>query len=141
MNGAAVTSSARHGPPRRILYVDDDDTAARSVERLLAHLGHEVHGLRDPRAAVAHFAAAPDRWDLVITDFKMPELDGLGVARAILAARPGQPMMLLSGFAESRDLELARAAGLQVFLSKPVSLDDLAAAIHRAIHPPGSPPP
>lgn len=132
-------SAAIRGPKVRILYIDDDESVARSVERLLERMGHSVVGLRNPREAIDRFLATPDQWDVVITDFRMPELDGLAVARAVLAARPGHPMVLLSGYAEVNDVETARAIGLQVVLPKPASLEELAHGIRRALQSRPSP--
>lgn len=130
-----IPNAPVRSPAVRILYIDDDESVARSVERLLERLGHAVVGLRDPRQGISRYVASPGEWDLVITDFKMPELDGLAVARAVFAARPGQPMILLSGYADMNDVETARAMGLRVVLTKPASIDELARGIHRAISP------
>jgi CheY-like chemotaxis protein len=106
---------------------------------MIGHLGHEARFTHDGRAALQ--ALQQQDFDVVLMDLHMPELDGLAATRAI-RAMPGPkaevPIIALTAdaFAETR----ARCfeAGMNGFLSKPVSLDDLSQTLVR--NAPGAPP-
>jgi CheY-like chemotaxis protein len=104
----------------RVLLVDDEASVRDFMRELLQGWGLEVTVAASPAEALAAFDADAARWDLVITDQTMPGMTGLDLARALLARRPGLPVILYSGHLDpvaSRELE---AAGVRELLAKPV---------------------
>jgi CheY-like chemotaxis protein len=115
-----------HGSGQHVLYVDDDEVIVVMVERLLTQAGYRVSAFRDGRAAVAAVQAAPQAFDVVVTDFNMPGFTGMDVARAVAAISPDVPVVISSGYI-SEDLQAqARAAGVRHLLQKQNSLEELA---------------
>ncbi|HKW83139.1 MAG TPA: response regulator, partial [Burkholderiaceae bacterium] len=108
---ATLTPPATPGQGEHVLYLDDDETMVVTVERLLERAGYRVSVYRDPRAAIAAVEAAPDSFDLVMTDFNMPEFSGLDVARALARIRPGLPVLISSGYITEELRSKARLAG------------------------------
>jgi len=112
----------------RVLLIDDDPVVARALRRVLVRDGHECDHYTNPIAAIARVKTRP--YDLVITDFRMPELDGLRVAAQIAAEVPDVPIILLTGSFDI-DLERVRAAGVVAVLSKPIDGEVLLAAVRK----------
>jgi PAS domain S-box-containing protein len=119
--------AAAHGPARRVLLVEDDASVGEMVEAMLADLGHEV--LRAEAAAPAlTILQTPDRIDLLLTDLIMPGgMNGVELAHAAIALRPGLPVILTSGYTGET---LGAAAGAPwPLLAKPYPAEALAAII------------
>ncbi len=117
----------------RILLVDDEVAIVRSETRLLERLGYKVESVTSSTGALERFRAAPEEFDLVITDQAMPELSGISLAREIREVRGDTPIILRSGYIDALVAEDAMAAGIREFLTKPIRPDDLAHAIRRAL--------
>ena len=121
------------GTGQHVLYVDDDEVIVVMVERLLTQAGYRVTPFRDGRAAVAAVQAAPDAFDVVVSDYNMPGYTGMDVARAVASIRPGLPVVISSGYI-SEDLQAqAHAAGVRHLLQKQNSLEELALLVHRIV--------
>lgn len=136
VEASAAPSTDEGGPLRRgdglrILYLDDEEPLVFLAGRVLGRLGYEVAGFSDPQAALAAFRAAPQSFDLVVTDLNMPGISGLALARQMLEIDPEAAVVLASGHV-TEDLEQrARAAGIRHVLYKPSTLDELSEQIHR----------
>lgn len=128
-----------HGHGESILLVDDDPTALAGLRAQLEHLGYQVTAVADSRSALGLFQAGPGRFDLVLTDYAMPDLSGPDFAGALLAARPDLPVILASGLIEPRQVERVRASGVREVIRKPVPLAELARLLAQHLPPP--PPP
>ncbi len=113
----------------RILVVDDDEAIAILSRRSLGRLGYAVTAFTDPGEAVAAFTAAPDAYDAVVTDISMPGMTGFDVAAAILAARPGIPLVITSGYIRPEDEAAAMRLGVKALIAKPDTVDDLAGVL------------
>lgn len=98
-------------------------------------LGYEVVVCSDPIEAQGRFEAAPQRFDAALIDLTMPGTDGLTLSNHLLHARPGLPVLLMSGFAASLNVEQARAAGIREVIAKPFTRHDLASALSRVLLP------
>jgi CheY-like chemotaxis protein len=120
----------------RVLLVDDDPIVARALRRVLGRDGHEVEHHENPLKAIERVRTRP--FDLVITDFRMPELDGLRVANQIALVAPDLPIILLTGSFDI-DLERVKAAGVVAVLAKPIDGGVLLDAVRQHARP--SPPP
>jgi len=116
---------------KHILYVDDDEAIVFLMTRLLQRQGYRVSGFIDPGEAVAAVRAAPGEFDLVVTDFNMPGMSGLELARALKGIRADLPVALASGYiTEELRLE-APAAGISELIYKPNTTTDLCEAVSR----------
>jgi signal transduction histidine kinase/DNA-binding NarL/FixJ family response regulator len=109
----------------RVLCVDDNPTNQRLVERLLAGMGlgcDTAGGGSEALLRLREAAAEGSPYPLVLLDLHMPEMDGLALARAVLAdpAIPTPAFVVLASFEEAGTLEAARALGIERWLRKPV---------------------
>jgi two-component system, cell cycle sensor histidine kinase and response regulator CckA len=103
-----------------ILYVDDERPMVIMSKLLMRSLGHECEALDSPVEAVDHFQAAPNDYDLVITDFSMPEMNGNELARRLMEIRPEIPVIVLTGSPDPVDRREAYRLGVRAYLEKPV---------------------
>ncbi len=138
---AAPAAPAAAGPRRglRVLYVDDEAILVSLAERMLKRLGHRVSGFQDPVAAQEAFVQAAEPFDVLITDFAMPRMSGVELARALRRADPGLPVVLVTGRIAEDERPLVDEAGIRELLLKPFSVEQLSAAVERALHASASP--
>jgi DNA-binding NarL/FixJ family response regulator len=79
------------------------------------------------------FRASPSKFDLVISDRGMPNMNGEQFARELISIRPGLPIILCTGFSDEKDEHHARALGVKGFLKKPVATGDLAEMVRKLL--------
>ena len=127
---APPTSEATGGPPAiqgaRVLLAEDNDINQQIVVEILKTTGVEVDVVDTGKKAVA--AVASIRYDLVLMDIQMPEMDGVEAARRIRAMegdRGGVPIIALTAHAMSGDREKSLAAGMNDHVSKPFQSERL----------------
>ncbi len=112
-------------PASNILIVEDEKLLNWSMVKSLSKLGFEVHPVFNGVEAMHQVQQA--RFDIVLLDYQLPDLDGLEVARRIRQAHPGVAIVLVTAFQLS---ELDVTPGLiDAYLNKPVDLGEL----HRAL--------
>ncbi|QGZ35110.1 MULTISPECIES: response regulator [Stappia] len=117
----------------RILIAEDDDAVRSFVKRALELDGHAVIAQEDGAAAAETLAKEKGAFDLILSDIKMPVMDG--IAFALIAARdhPEIPILLMTGFADQRE----RANGLDALIhdvvTKPFSLAEIRRAVSDAL--------
>jgi PAS domain S-box-containing protein len=116
---------------KRVLFVDDEEVLVELSEDVFARMGHQVSGFTDPTVALEAFRAHPQDYDVVITDLSMPHMSGLELARAVLAVRPGMPILMMTGHIRDKDQNDAHLAGIRELVYKPVSLQELGHTIDR----------
>jgi DNA-binding response OmpR family regulator len=116
----------------KVLVADDVGVTRRIIEETLRDLGHEVTGVADGAAAWQAFLV--DRHPLVVTDWLMPGMDGLELCRRIRGEPNGGLTFLLiqTGRGTSDDLAVALAAGIDDYITKPVSVEQLRARVQIA---------
>jgi PAS domain S-box-containing protein len=117
----------------RILFVDDEQMMIDLNKERLRSLGYKVAVFVSSKKALDVFRKRSDRFDLVITDYTMPDLTGIELAEELFKIRPEIPVILYSG---AKDLSLpgrAKKAGIREFLEKPLTKMELAQAIRRAL--------
>jgi len=117
----------------RALFVDDEVPLAVIGGEMLETMGFTVDVETDPKAAWERFRAAPQDFDLVITDQTMPGITGADLTKQILALRPDIPVIMCTGFSDEMTPDRAKEMGLKGFLLKPVLKKDLAATINKAM--------
>ena len=117
----------------RILVAEDDDNVRAFVTRALAHMGHEVIEAEDGGIAAEICAAEEGRFDLLLSDIKMPVMDGISLALTVAASYPELTILLMTGFADQRE----RASGLNAIVhdvvTKPFSVADIRTAVADAL--------
>ena len=115
----------------RILVVDDDPSMCSMLEADLARQGFSV--LAQTSAADALDAVARRDFDVVLTDLKMPGMDGIELCQRIVASRPDVPVIVETAFGSMETAVSALRAGAYDFVAKPVDPDALAFALDRAV--------
>ncbi len=131
---AAHQSPLTPGNGERILFIDDEPTLCSAAQKLLGKLNYVVTTRTKPAEAVQLFRADPTAFDLVITDLTMPGMTGVDVAVQMLLARPGMPLILVTGFNASWTLDSVRALGICDLVMKPLSAAVLSEKIGAALH-------
>jgi signal transduction histidine kinase len=124
----AVADSARQA--LKILLVDDHHDTCAALEKLLARRGHLVAVAHDVRSAME--AAVRNKFDLLISDIALPDGTGMDLMMQ-LRAIASVPGIAISGFGNNGDIERSLQAGFSEHLTKPIKLDNLEAAIERAL--------
>jgi len=114
-----------------LLLADDDRSIRTHLTRFLESLGHRVLAAGDGLAALARLTAEPV--DLVLSDVRMPGLDGVELLRAVRERRPDALVILMTAYATVPGAVEAMRAGAFDYLTKPFALDELAATIDRAL--------
>lgn len=115
--------------PGRVLLVDDDPPVRRALERLLKRNGFVVAGFDCPLAALAQIAEFKP--DTVVSDFKMPGMDGVAFLREVRARYPGARRCLLTGYADLSSVQPRDGEDIH-FLSKPWDDNQLVSNVTRS---------
>jgi DNA-binding NtrC family response regulator len=121
------------GGIENILLVDDDVELKQLVTQVLARLGYQVTAHTSSMAALAEFKANPAKFDLVLTDFDMPKMNGDQLVQKIMAVRPSMPAIINTGNSQSVSAEMVKALGIKGVLKKPATLSTLAAMIREVL--------
>ncbi len=129
----AASEKAAPTGGERVLFVDDEEMLAEMGQELLEELGYDVTVKTSSTEAFALFKAEPSRFDLVITDQTMPDLTGIDFATAILALRPGMPIIMCTGYSHLIDADKAEAAGVRAFALKPLTKQEIAKTIRKVL--------
>ena len=116
----------------RLLLVEDEVTLARVLEMVFTDAGYDVTTCFDGAVALKKFSAAPDAWDVVLSDVTMPGLPGDQLARSIRERRPELPIVLMTGNTMVVDPRRLLTLGVSAVLEKPCSMDDLLGAVNTA---------
>ncbi len=101
-----------------------------AIRMLLSFDGHEVIPAGSGSEALALFEQGA--FDVVITDYHMPKMKGDELAVALKARRPGQPVIMITAYAEMLKTSAGALAGVDQLISKPFQLADLREAIQKA---------
>jgi CheY-like chemotaxis protein len=123
--------------PLRVLVAEDNVVNQTVAKRMLEKRGYRVTLSADGAAAVAAFETEP--FDIVLMDVQMPVMDGLEATRAIRARERGGatrvPIIAMTANAMIDDRKTCLQAGMDGYVSKPVSAEQLTAAIEAAVPP------
>ena len=116
-----------------ILYLDDDESLVYLVQRLLERGGYRVSVHTDQIEALAALRAAPASFDLLLSDYNMPGMSGLEVARAARAIRADLPVAVASGFVDETLSSQATEAGVVELIFKADAVEDFCAVVARLV--------
>jgi len=118
----------------KILIAEDDDAVRDMVVRALNEDGHELTAASDGAAAFEALNRQNGQFDLLLSDVKMPVMDGIALALAAGRDHPDLAIMLMTGYADHRE----RAHGLDALvhdvIAKPFSVDQIKGAVREALH-------
>ena len=126
-------ADASPDPAPHILYLDDDDTLVFLVRRLLERRGYRVTAFTEQRLAIEAVRADPTGFHLLLTDFNMPGMSGLDVARAVLALNPSLPVAVASGYITDELQAEARAAGVREVVFKTDAVEAFCEIVARLV--------
>lgn len=114
----------------RILVVDDEAQVVKVTCELLSSLGYDVTGRISPRAALDLVTDNPENFDLVLTDQTMPELTGVELSQELKKVKNDLPVVMFTGYPDQFSEKDAKAAGIDAYCLKPVSLRKLSTLIY-----------
>jgi CheY-like chemotaxis protein len=117
----------------RILIADDEEPMRALVARALAMDGHQVVTAEDGAEALEILSREGGAFDLLLTDIKMPVMDGIALALAAARDFPGLVILLMTGFADQRERAHNLSAIIHDVITKPFSVADIRAAAANAI--------
>jgi PAS domain S-box-containing protein len=129
----ATPMPPQHQRTHHVMYVDDDQALVFLVQRLLRRRGYQVSGFTDPREAAAALRAAPQSYDLLVTDYNMPGYSGVDLLREARGIRADLPVALASGYVTAEIEQAALAEGARALVHKPNDVEELCATVHRLV--------
>jgi CheY-like chemotaxis protein len=94
---------------------------------MLEDLGHSVEAIADGASLLGRLEAAPDSYDLIVTDYAMPVISGGEIMERARGIRPGMPGIIISGYADAKSI--GRKPRDVIALGKPFSQEQIGAAI------------
>ena len=119
------------------VVVDDDNDICDLMRMALEREGFDVHGFTDPLLALEHFRANCDSCNIVISDLRMPAMNGIEFLRNIKKVKPTTKVLLMSAFTIEGDPEYARLfeqTKINSYIQKPVSMRHLTQTIKSHIN-------
>ncbi len=129
----AMTEKIPHGQGELVLVVEDDPTVLDVAQAMLERLGYRVLTAANGRKALAVHDQHQDDIALVLTDVTMPEMGGMALSRALRAKNPQVKIVAITGYPlEAEDKEWL-AQGIEAWLQKPLSFEQLAQTVSRAL--------
>ena len=113
----------------RVLIVEDEEAVRALVARALMQDGHDVHVAADGAEAIDTLHREAGRFDLLLSDIKMPVMDGIALALAAARDYPTLPVMLMTGYADQRERANGLDAIVRDVVTKPFTLAQLRGAV------------
>ncbi len=117
----------------KILIVDDDPMVIKSCIRILDAEGHEIHTA--DTVEKGETLLDESAFDLLITDIKMPGQDGFEMIRRSVQLRPEMPILVMSGYLMPEIVDEGRRLGVNHFIPKPFTPDEMLSAVERSKQP------
>ena len=117
----------------KVLFVDDNIEFLNVTEKMLINLGCEVTKTDSPLKAEEILRESPDNFDLVISDYSMPEINGIDFSKNIYKTKSSLPVIICTGTIIDLKNENIDDTAIKLFLEKPLTLNDLSEAIKYCI--------
>ena len=117
----------------RILLAEDEEALRAFVARALGMDGHEVVQTADGGEALDALTRDQGRFDLLLTDIRMPVMDGIALALAAARDYPDLVILLMTGYADQRERAHGLDALIHDVIAKPFSLPDIRKAVNEAL--------
>lgn len=119
-----------------ILLVDDENMIIEMAESMLSGLGYKITKTSNSRYALSLFKRNPKDYDLVITDYIMPAMNGAELAQEMLDIEPKLPIILMTGYSGDFTERTCLELGIRSRLTKPVAISQLSQAVRNALDTP-----
>jgi PAS domain S-box-containing protein len=116
-----------------ILFIDDEETLIDLGKSMLKKLGYRVETRNRPDEALEAFGAAPDKFDLVISDMTMPGMTGDSLASELMKIRSDIPVIICTGYSERIDEQRAKDLGVKGLMMKPFTIRGLSKTVRDAL--------
>ncbi len=117
----------------KILLVEDDESVRVLAARALEKAGYTVDVAGDGAAGRDRIRSSGGRYDLVVSDIRMPEMDGIEMAKAASRSFPGMRIMLVTGYADQRERAAELDGVIVDVVQKPFTLAEIRARVERAL--------
>jgi CheY-like chemotaxis protein len=117
----------------RVLFVDDENVVRQVVRSALRRLQADGTVVDSPLEALRRLEEDPTRYDILVTDFIMPEMNGQQLFLRVKELAPTLPVLITSGYAEDAKIRECLRDGVRGFLPKPFTLTVLASAVRDAV--------
>jgi DNA-binding NtrC family response regulator len=124
--------NAQNDRPKKVMFVDDEEGVRISWNRYLSEHGFDVTTVEDGAKAISKLRAEPV--DVVVSDLKMPGVDGIQLLEWLHDTQPETRFILLTGYGNEAVERKVRELGGFDYLNKPISPDTLAAVVTAATH-------
>jgi DNA-binding NtrC family response regulator len=131
MNKENVMQECAQEGPCRLLVVDDESIVGKRLRQVFSKMGFEIETFTEAAPAMAAMAERP--FDIVVTDLKMEDMDGMEVLRQVRRMHPATRVIIITGYADEATAESARKLGVFAFLAKPFRLDILKDMVFQAL--------
>jgi len=131
-----LTAGISHTPRGRgehVLLVEDEESLAQVGERRLNSLGYRVTICLDSIGAYEAFKQSSADFDVVVTDYSMPRLTGVDLAKAVHELRPDLPILMVTGLMEEIPTATLDTVGIRRVLKKPLTTHELGIALHEVL--------
>lgn len=125
---------AHRSPTPRILLVDDNKMGLAARKTVLKELGYEIAAIANPLDALEWLAH--EKCDLMVTDFKMPAMNGIELIQAVRKVTPGLPVVLISGFVDAMGLDEGTTGADAVVQKSANEIAHLVRAVKRLLEAP-----
>ncbi len=116
--------------PLRLIIIDDEPIVGKRLKQVFSKMGFHVDIFTNPLSALKFMENNP--FDIVITDFKMEELDGMEILGKVKQLNPKARVIIITGYAKPETAKEAFKSGVFDFMVKPFRLDELKEAVRRA---------
>jgi DNA-binding NtrC family response regulator len=127
----AVSPASAVAHARNVLVVDDEKTVCNSCVKILTQEGYKVDVALSGKEALNK--AKGNRFDAVITDWKMPEIDGIEIAQRIKKENPNTAVIMITGYPSVETSIKAMRSGVSDYVPKPFTPEELSDAVVRAL--------
>jgi len=117
-----------------ILIVDDDPIIANLISEMLSQYGYKTVSETNSKIAKELFKETPHKFDLLITDYSMPGLNGIHLSEIVSSIRSDLPILLMSGFNNQISDEAIKIFGINACLIKPIILLDLVTKVRQLLN-------
>ncbi len=116
---------------KRIMVIDDENIVGKMIKATFEHDGYSVETFLNPKPALARLKE--ETFDVVITDLKMKDMDGMEVLKAIKSESPDIKVIMITAFASLDAAVEAFRRNANDFFAKPVKISDLKACVQRLL--------
>ena len=118
----------------RVIVVDDEETLSTAIKLILTNLGYRVTAYVNCREALQALQENPDEYDVLITDYSMPNCTGVEMANVLQELKINIPIIMISGYFSDTVEKAARELGITELVTKPISTYLLTDAINRLVN-------